>query len=149
MSLDKYMYWASAIAEELGESLSSEDADALKDDLRAMGERAWEAWAAENHKAVSSFLTSTNAQRAKRKAWADPILRRRLSLAAHHEARLAAAVLSAAEQLAPGPSYRDMAGYAASFAQRILLRAIWVWPFDSEPPWPHWLPVEDWDLVDS
>jgi len=144
MSLGNYTQWAAAIAEEFQSTLPSEDADALRADLLTMGEAGWEAWAAENQTAVSWFVSSTAAKRAKRKDWANPILRRRLSLAVYHQARLAAAFLNAAEQISPGGSYRETAEYAASLARGVVRRARWIWPFDGDPPWPHWVPDREW-----
>jgi hypothetical protein len=156
MSLYKYISNAWQIAEELLEALSNEDVDELRDgvdelrdDLAKMGEPAWLAWVAENHKTVFSILGATPERRAKRKDCADPVRRRRLYFAAYHRARLAALTLSAAEQLRPGGSYRSTCQVAAYAGEEILKEARWFWPFGDELPFAGWQPPQDLNFVVS
>jgi len=138
MSVHKYTQWAGNIANELREALSSEDADALRDDLTKMGEQAWLVWADENQSTAFSILRATPEARAKRKAWADPVQRRRLCFAAFHLARLGELTLSAAEPLQPGASYRRTCEAAAYACLDIVRQARWLWPFDDQPPFEGW-----------
>jgi hypothetical protein len=146
MSLSKYTQSAWMIAGEFLAAVSSEDADALREDLLRMGEEGWHAWVAENHAAISGLLSTTPAQRAKRRDWNDPQLRPRIALAAHRQARLGALLLFAAEELQPGGGYRDMCESAARRAHENELAGRWFWPFAGEPPFPYWEPPEDFGL---
>lgn len=138
MGIYKYEQQAGNIAFELRDSLSREDEDALRDDLRAMGESGWLNWFAENQETAFSILKATREARAKRKIWADPVQRRRICFAAFHLARLAELALSAASALQPGGSYRETCVAAAHACLRIQQSGKWSWPFDEHPPFETW-----------
>jgi hypothetical protein len=143
MSIDEHIDSAFQLSEDFQEELSSDDVAALRDDLSSMGESAWVAWVDENRKAVFSILGATPEKRAKRKDWADPLLRRRLCFAVYHQARLAALVLSLSGEVSPGRTFSPVVRSAAHLADQFLKRSVWTWPFDCEPPFPHWFPPRD------
>ena len=138
MSIYRYTQNAGNIANELRESVSREDAVALRADLRQMGLAAWLTWVAENQKTAFSVLRATPEARSKRKLWADPIQRSRICLAAFHLARLGELVLSSAAPLQPGGSYRGTCEAAAYACLHIVREARWIWPFESVPPFDEW-----------
>lgn len=136
--MSSYAQAAWGLAGELAESLSSEDAIALCNDLRAMGESAWLVWSDENHADGLEYLRATPAKRGKLKRWQDPQLRRRITLLAHRQAHLGALVLSELEWLGRGGSWRNETAYAADGLKRVLEQYRWEWPFDGERPFASW-----------
>jgi hypothetical protein len=145
MSLQKYVRAAWDVSSYFLQSLSKEDADALRADIEALGEDGWHSWVAENQEAIFSLLASTPAKIAKRKDWKDDAHRRRLALAAHHSARLAALALNLASELGPGGGYRDTCAQAARGWHDAWLQGRWFWPYHGPPPLPFWEPPEDFE----
>lgn len=126
-------------AEELRESLSVDDIEHLRADLEQLAADGWLDWAEQNRDEANDYLRATEKQRAKKKKWQEPVLRRRLVLIAYHQARLAASMIDAASSLGPGGGYRDTTALAASLAFRVMRDGDWRWPFlDVDPPkgWP-------------
>lgn len=115
--------------------VSLQEAEALSAQLRAEGPAAWQLWALQNRDEVIRFLGSTPAARRKRKRWQNADLRARLALAAHQQARLAAAILAFGDPR--GLGYRQATEAASRTAQEIL-DTVWQWPFATDPPGPEW-----------
>jgi hypothetical protein len=146
MSLRNYSQRSFEIAEAFRSALSTEDADALREDVLGLGEDGWYAWVADHHAAIFSLVSESPAKIAKRRDWQDAKQRRRLALAAYRTARLGGLTLALSEELAPGGSYRDTCGQAAKAGHELQLSARWFWPFEGPAPFEAWEPPEDLDF---
>lgn len=136
--MSKYIFHAANEAEVLRSSLSEDDREQLRADLEQLGFDAWITWAFDNEDEANKYLRATEKQRQQRKKWQEPVLRRRLTLSAYHQARLAAAMLEAAEVIGPGGGYRDTTALAASQFYRVFSAGAWRWPFCEPDPPPEW-----------
>jgi len=82
---------------------------------------------------LSSFVSAAPGARRAKRAWQDPVVRRRMTLAAIFHVMQAEIVLNTLHQmdLTPGGSYRDMAAYAGEAYNRIVFdQDVPLWPFD-------------------
>jgi len=121
--------------------IGDDGAEALRRDLIELGQAGWQAWLATHRAMVTKFLTSTPGERAKRKAWSDPVLQRRLAYGAYHSAGLAAAFVEQRDRVRPGGAYRDTCGVAADAATLVCCAYAWRWPFGCDPPFTGWQKV--------
>ena len=127
-----YSSWANSIGQECLDAVSSVEAELLAAWLGDVGLQEWSNWAEANHNEALEFLSSTPAQRARRKAWKDPMHRARLAFAAYRLSCLASAVLYAGPF--EGLPYRMATESAARAAFQIAKEFDWSWPFGVEPP---------------
>ena len=125
-------------AEELRESLTEDDVSALRADIEALGIDAWLDWCDANENEALSYLSAAPKARDKKKAWQEPVHRRRLIFFAYRLARMAASLLEGMAYLGPGGGYRETTGAAAHRCLDILREGHWRWPFWGDPPtgWP-------------
>jgi hypothetical protein len=136
MSLASYASQCGGFVMGLTESPTEADLDALRADCKNLGLRGWVRWFADNREAISDFLTATPSVRRKRKAWQEAVLRRRLTLGAAYQSRLAGAILRSADLLAirEGLSYRDMARDDGLECLDLVSDILDRWPFDDPNP---------------
>lgn len=134
--LDSYASACTGFELELIESLTTEDQDELRKDCKSLKVDKWYSWANANHEMILDFLAATPSFRKKKKAWKDPVLRRRLTLAALQYLNGAHGLLESAADLAlhVGASYRDMARMAADKYLEILSVPYRHWPLDEPNP---------------
>jgi len=133
-----YAGHASHFASELFDSLTEEDIDLLREDLNSLGVEGWLEWHDQNEKEINAYLRATPAQRAKKRKWAEDVLRRRLIFGGYRQARLAADYLDAMPYFAAGGGYREVCASAAHQCLKIIEEGAWRWPFGGELPkgWP-------------
>jgi len=143
MSLVSYASQCSGFEIELAESLSEADLDALRSDCKILGLRGWDQWLFDNDEPISDFVEATPSVRRKKKAWQEPVLRRRLTLAAIYHVRIAGAMLRSADFLAVrvGISYREMAKSAAQECFHLLPAMLKRWPFEDPDPFSSNVPL--------
>lgn len=137
MSLHAYASHCELLEEELLAILSKEDVDALRKDVAEMHFRNWYLWRIHNRQEVAAFLQSPPSVRGKKRRWAEPVLLRRLVLAALHQLHCARVLLEnlSCNPLEPGCSYREMAVKAADFyADTFLRQKVPNWPFEEPDP---------------
>ncbi len=137
MSLYRYASESGYLAEELIESLTSSDVDALRDDCEAMGMDGWLAWRHKYAEHVDAFAKATPSRRASKKAWRDPVLKRRLVLASIHCMRKAEYLLNGLTQhpIEPGGSYRETAVEASEVYDDVFRKGFPEdWPFGGPDP---------------
>ena len=137
----KFWNYAAACGEfgsELKSSLTTEDVNELRADCVSLGDEGWLRWVLEHSELIAAYIAATPSQRRTRKAWNNPVLRRRLVLASFLHVHRAWAVLKALDDsnLEPGKSYRDTAVLAGNVYFQILYEQIPDWPFEGENPFP-------------
>ncbi len=143
MSLLRYRDQCASLVGEIEESLTKEDLDALREDYAALGWEGWARWCRENAALVQEFVESSPSARRKRRQWADPALRRRVSLAAIHHIRRAYFLLEAASSVDSyvGLGYRQMAKLAgAAYLQALEVEGV-LWPLEGTSPFGE---DDDW-----
>jgi len=147
MGLHRYAAESSGHAQELVKALTKEDVLALAEDLRTLGSHAWISWADEHKKEVFDYVSATPAARAKKVTWREPVLRRRLSLAAivHcHAAHALLVFLAEHEYMLAGVGpYRDTTAISGSAYWQIMDSEVQEWPEEFE-----WACLSPW-LKDS
>lgn len=140
MGLHNYAAASNGLAQELVKTLTREDVLALAADLKTLGSKAWIKWTSEHRVEVQDFLRSPPAAREKKVKWRDPVLRRRLNLAAIvlcNEAHELLAVLAEYEGLlAAGGSYRDTTVSAGKAYCEIINTEVLDWPEELEQVCP-------------
>lgn len=142
MGIGNYAAASSGFVQELAESLTSEDVRALASDVGGIGLRSWLQWQADHEDAVFDYVESTPGQREKKKAWRDPVLRRRLVLAAACHCQAAHALLAFlrdhAHDLSPGGSYRGTTALAGTLYLELMGSEVpdWPAPFEQVCPSP-------------
>lgn len=136
VDMRKYLEAAHGLVDELEAMLQSDDEQALWADVHQLGSQAWIEWAATHEDDVLAFVRATSSQRAKRRAWQDPILKRRLVLAAIRHIQYGAILLKVLENpcLSPGCSYRDTAAEAGLTYWDICLQDPPLWPLSGQSP---------------
>jgi hypothetical protein len=132
VSLEGYAEHAAVLAQELIDSLSEADVEALRASLSGGTLHDWDRWRAEHEEAVAAFVSATPSQRARKTQWKEAWLH--LTLAAAQHCLEAAALLRATDRLTPGYSYRQMASIAGCAYQDLTGRYIPDWPFDGDNP---------------
>lgn len=132
MSLEHYADHAAALAQELIESLSETDVEALRANLSGGTLREWDCWRVSHEEDVAAFVSATPSQRARKAQWSEARLH--LTLAAAQHCLEAAALLHVTDRLTPGYSYRQMASMAGRAYQDLMGRHIPDWPFDGGSP---------------
>lgn len=136
MGIGNYAAASSGFARELAASLTNEDVLSLAEDVGGIGLHAWVQWQVEHEDATSDYVAATPAQREKKKAWREPVLRRRLVLAAMTHC-LAAHELQAflrdhEHDLSPGGTYRDTTATAGRLYWTLMGSEIPHWPLELE-----------------
>lgn len=123
---------------ELIQSLSAENIEALRSDMKSMGLRKWTLWVWMNIESIQKFLMATPSQRSRRAEWNDPDLRNHIFLAGIRLIDQAEVVMKAIEyfDLYPGHSYRENAARAAGVYHQIheWRREVPDWPFEDPDP---------------
>jgi len=134
--LDGYVSNLRGLLYELIESLSSDDVDALRNELDADSSDKWIKFLNESADTIKSFQLSPPSKRDKLKKFQPPSLKRKLVLAAYQNLRAGHLMLEVLSQHpCEGLSYRDAGVQAAQNAKAMY--AVWpydLWPFDHEPP---------------
>lgn len=137
MGLNNYATASSGHAQELAKALTTEDVLALAEDLRKLGLRAWIGWQTEHKQEVHNYVSATPAARAKQAKWREPVLRRRLSLAALIQCHAAHSLLKFLEEheymLSGVGAYRDTTAIAGSAYWEIMDTEVQEWPEELEP----------------
>lgn len=132
MPLHNYAAQCRNLADELVDSLSDTQIQALRGLLFSLGARNWLDWRAAHAERVASFVSATPSARRKQPLPANDLLL--LTLAAYQHCCEAADLLVAACQLQPGGSYRHMAAQAG-LSWRMLEQADWPdWPWTEPDP---------------
>ena len=127
--------------EELEAELSECDEECLRRDLNKLGLLGWLDWACENQHEANDYLQATQKQRARKKKWQDPTLRRRLCLLAILQADIAKSTLAATDKLAYRGQKRSLVALAASLGIGLVLEiSMRRWPFHSVQPPKRWEP---------
>lgn len=140
--IGNYAVASSANATELAESLTSADVTVLAAELATTGLHDWLRWQSANAGEIEDFVQATPTQRAKKKRWHDPALRRRLVLASITHCQAAHALLDFLHQrqydLSPGGSYRDTTALAGRLYWELMGIEIpdWPEPFERVCPSP-------------
>lgn len=138
MSLSKYISACNEFVSELKECLTTEDIDALYEDLLPIGETGMRQWICDNTRGIGLFVLCTPSERRSKKQWKDRRLWRRLTIAAIYHVQRAKAVLIAVEEnnLTPGSAYRQVCASAGDACSQIesSTEGLPLWPFDSPPP---------------
>lgn len=132
MGIANYAAASIELAQELADSLSSEDVEAVAADLSRIGLRAWLEWQDAHEGEVADYVAATPGQRARKKAWADPPLRRRLALAALSHCQAAHLLLDFlsrhAAALVPGGPYRGTTALAGTLYWDLMDTEVPHWP---------------------
>jgi hypothetical protein len=133
--IGNYAMQAHGLALELRESLSQEEVDELRAELKSMPLREWLWWCSENREPIARFAASSPSQRKKMYA-KDRTLRLRVILGAIAFAEHAARFLDAVDSrmLVPGGSYRSMLGAAGLAWWDVFSAEQKWWPFDEKSP---------------
>lgn len=136
MGLENYAAACNEFLSELKGSLTKEDVDELRADCAALGWAKWGKWYQSNLPTICDYIQSSPSQRLKKKAWRDPPVRRALVLAAIQYLYGAKCLLDALTEhnIAPGKSYRHMAGLAGYVYLQFSSKDIPRWPFDGPNP---------------
>ncbi|MCX6908229.1 MAG: hypothetical protein NTY01_09325 [Verrucomicrobia bacterium] len=133
-----YAQVAGEIRSDLESSLLPEDVAALRKDLAELGLPGWRKWLQAHEQEANRFLTATPKARAARKAWRDPVLRRRLTLQAIYMASDARALLATLDDwgLLTSGCIRETIGLAADSAARLLVQIgeTSIWPLRRPSP---------------
>lgn len=132
MPLTRYASECRALAEEAAQMPSEAEIATLREQLRALGLSGWLAWRQAHAERVASFVSAAPAARKTRRQWQNDRLL--LVLAAYQYCQGAADLLSAAERLRPGCSYRQMAAEAGLAHDRLQSQDWLDWPWDDPDP---------------
>lgn len=136
MGLHRYAAESSGHAQELVKALTTEDVLALAADLKKLGLRAWIGWQTEHKRELHNYVSATPAARAKQAKWREPVLRRRLSLAALVQCNAAHSLLKFLEEhehmLSGVGPYRDTTAIAGSAYWQIMDTEVQEWPEELE-----------------
>ncbi|WP_413206754.1 hypothetical protein [Rhodospirillum sp. A1_3_36] len=137
MSLANYAHACRTLAQELVESLSSEQVEDLRASLEGVTHKEWTEWMRKYAPQISAFVAATPSQRQRKKAWKDPVLRAQLSLAGYHHLLQGQHILDAVDRhgLYPGGSYRMMGSLAGDAYWDILGAGdVPFWPLPGKNP---------------
>lgn len=137
MPLHRYAAECQANAEELVESLTDTETEALYAWLLALGLSRWIDWRDAQRKRVAAFVSAAPSARNKQRQWQNDRLP--LVLAGYAHCMEAADLLTEASRLQPGSSYRAMAAAAGLAYGRLI---------DQDQEWPDW-PWGDPDPFDD
>ncbi len=139
MELSEYRDACKPMESELLESLSPEDINRLREDMKALGWKAWLEWCRDNYDDILSFVTATPSRRKRRKAWQDNQLRCRMALASIQHVQRAERLLRVlSDKLLDGSwSAKDMAAHAGDLYIDVVVPKLPRWPFDGPNPFPR------------
>lgn len=133
MALDVYVAACCDQIIELKSSLSPEDIRELAIDYGALLSKPWVDWVQEHEAEIISFVSAAPSARRAKRAWQDPVVRRRLTLASIFHIQQAELLLHAVFRmdLTPGRNRRDMAARAGEAYNRVVFdHEVPLWPFD-------------------
>ena len=131
MNIRKYAATSIDNATEIAQLLTDEEVITLAGEVGAMGLATWTEWQLDHDAMIFDFVSSTPAQRKKRKEWNDPVLLRKLVLAgvvyclSAHELL---DFLAGQELLLRGLSYRDTTALADRAYNEIRYTQVPDWP---------------------
>lgn len=136
MGLGHYIGAANTLAEEIRDSLTTDEVRSLGSLLRALGLEGWQIWKGRHQATIQRFVAATPSERRKLKSLQPH--RIPLAYAAYQHCMAAHAFLAAVDSnlVYPGPAYRSMAvaaGNAFLEVQACLEREI-LWPWDEPHP---------------
>jgi hypothetical protein len=136
MSLALYAAKCDDILQELLESLSDADIEALRTDCATLGVDGLKHWGGDNLELIEQYVRATPSQRNRKKEWQKPVLRRRLVLTGIHYVTFAKKLLAGIDEymLYPGLSYRDTAANAGRAFHSIFQGGVDPWPFSGDDP---------------
>lgn len=142
MPIAAYAAECAGLIDELIQSTSADDVLLMREGLAGTTDDGWLQWRIQTHQTICEFVASAPSKRKRRKSWNQPESGHLIRLAAIQHLICGYHFLNTidANQLYPGPSYRDMAAMAGAAYMYLYLSCDENhWPFDSPAPF-------DWKL---
>jgi hypothetical protein len=131
----KYAGTCNEFEQELKQSLTRENINALRNDCSELGIHNWFEWMRKNDDVIAKFLSSPPSAR-KKKAWQTDPLKSRLVFAAIQYVKNGRNLLEGIDDLVVhhGCSYREMAAKAGQVTLDVFHLGILHWPFEGPSP---------------